>query len=139
MDSAVLFLGLVLLWVVPAWIGFLILIVKGKIATITLVLFLLFGWWLVAVAGPVLLVVGIAAEANKTCPHCRRRLHPAASRCPHCGGNQGPIATAGPSRTPRVSKREAYMTALSDAVARSGGAAGPRAGKSDDVDTFNGP
>src|ERR1700704_533406 len=94
--------GLGVLWVLAGIVGFVMLLAKGKLG-FGCVTWILFGWWglllAVVIGGPILLVAGLMAHADVTCPYCRRRVNYRATKCPHCHSD---LSRTGAGPTPAI-------------------------------------
>lgn len=62
-----------------------VLVKKGYLSTVGLILYLLFGWWTIALGSLTLIFVALLPERVKCC-HCRKFVSKDATRCPKCQG-----------------------------------------------------
>lgn len=63
---------------------------KGYVTGVSIVLWLLFGWWFILVllfAGPFTMLLAALLPERKRCAHCRELISRDASRCPKCMGD----------------------------------------------------
>lgn len=83
-EAVIMFLFLGGLW------GIFAIAQKGYITGVSIVLWLLLGWWFILVllfAGPFTLLLAAMLPERKRCSHCREFISNDATRCPKCMGD----------------------------------------------------
>lgn len=63
---------------------------KGYLAKVSIVLWLLVGWWFLIVLiglGPIALFFAALLPEKKRCTHCKELINKDATRCPKCQGD----------------------------------------------------
>lgn len=70
-----------------------VLVKKGYLGTVGLILFLLFGWWTLALGSLTLIFVSFLPERAR-CDYCKELVNKGATKCPKCQGDlSNPQAT----------------------------------------------
>jgi hypothetical protein len=67
---------------------------KGYLTRVSVILFLLAGWWFLAILvglGPITLLIATFLPEKRRCPLCKELIREAAARCPHCRGEIDPL------------------------------------------------
>lgn len=63
---------------------------KGYLTGVSIILWLLFGWWFLAIlllGGPFTLFIAALLPERKRCIHCKSYISKDATRCPKCQGS----------------------------------------------------
>lgn len=69
--------------------GIYVLTQKGYLKGVSIILFLLVGWWFLVILvglGAITLFIAALLPEKKRCRHCREIIHKEATRCPKCQG-----------------------------------------------------